>query len=293
MAERRTVELGRMSWAEVAEIVPRRPVVLLPIGTVEQHGPHLPVNADNMVAGYIAVKAAERTGALVVPSINYGNSALFRKFPGTLHVRQETLAQLLRDVCQALIDQGLRRIVFVNNHGGNEPVCEQVARELKAEHGLQVGSIYPWGLGYQLMRDTYADAAAAYGHGAEPETSAMLAMFPEDVVEERRESGTLHPFAGWEASGYAKVAVPGQPVPGTVYLDSDELAPNGVTGDGSVASRERGKVWIERVVGFAAAFVAHYDAVTREAEWATRPPALAMVGVADSGARESCHRRAM
>lgn len=279
MAERRTVELGRMSWAEVAEIIPRRPVILLPVGTVEQHGPHLPVNADNMVAGYVARGAAERTGAYVMPNVNYGNSALFRKFPGTFHVRQETLANVLRDVCGGLIDQGLRRIVLVNNHGGNDAVCEQVARELKAAHGVVVGNVYPWALGYALMRDTYDDAIAAYGHGAEPETSAMLAMFPDDVVAERRESGTIRPFAGWEPSGYSQVAVPGQSVPGTVFLDSDELAPNGVTGDGSVASRERGEVWIERVLGFAAAFVAHYDEVTRDADWATRPPALKLVGV--------------
>jgi creatinine amidohydrolase len=279
MAERRTVELGRLSWAEVAEEIPRRPVILLPIGTVEQHGPHLPVNADNMVAGYVALRAAEETGALVAPAINYGNSAVFRKFPGTIDVRPETLANLLRDVCRSFIDQGLRRIIFVDNHGGNEPVCEQVARELKAEHGVIIGNIYPWGLGYQLMRDTYDDVAAAYGHGAEPETSAMLAMFPDDVVAARRESGKLRPFVGWNPSAYSKVEVPGQPAPGTVYLDSDELAPNGVTGDGSVATRERGEVWIERVVGFAVAFVRHYDQLTRDAEWATKPPRLPLVGV--------------
>jgi creatinine amidohydrolase len=268
-----------MSWEEIAEVIPRRPVILLPIGTVEQHGPHLPVDADNMVAGYVALRTAEQTGALVAPAINYGNSAVFRKFPGTIDIRPETLANLLRDVCQSFIDQGLRRIVFVDNHGGNEPVCEQVARDLKAEHGVVIGNIYPWGLGYQLMRDTYDDVAAAYGHGAEPETSAMLAMFPDDVVAARRESGKLWPFAGWVPSGYAKVEVPGQPAPGTVYLDSDELAPNGVTGDGSVATRERGEIWIERVIGFAVAFVRHYDQLTRDAEWATKPPRLPLVGV--------------
>lgn len=279
MAPRRTVELGRLSWAEVAEAIPTRPIVLLPIGTVEQHGPHLPVGADNMVAWFVACRAAEQTGALVAPAINYGNSAVFAQFPGTIPVRQETLANLLRDVCRALIRQGLRRIVFVDNHGGNEPVCEQVARELKAEHGVIIGSVYPWNLGYALMRDAYDDPAAAYGHGAEPETSAMLAMFPEDVAAERRASGAYRPFAGWEPLANNKVAVPGQPAPGTVYLDSDEVAPNGVTGDNSMATRERGDLWVERVVGFVVAFLRHYDAVTRDADWANRPPLAKMVGV--------------
>lgn len=271
MTERRTAELGRMSWAEVAEIVPRNPVLLLPVGTVEQHGPHLPVDADNMVAQYVALRAAERTDAYVLPGINYGCSAVFRNFPGTIPVRQETLANVLRDVCTSLVAQGFRRLVFVDNHGGNEAVCEQVARELKAAHGLVIGNIYPWGLGYALMRDTYDDPTRAYGHGAEPETSAMLAMFPDAVVRERLEAGTYQPFAGWQVQNYGKVTVPGQSVPGTVYLDSDEVAPNGATGDGSVATAERGQVWIERVVGFAVAFVRHYDETTRDAPWARQP----------------------
>ena len=268
MATRRTVELGRMSWAEVAEIVPRNPVLLLPIGTVEQHGPHLPVNADNMTAQFVALGAAERTQAYVLPGINYGCSAVFRKFPGTIPVRQETLAAMIRDVLESLVAQGFRRFIFVNNHGGNEAVCEQVAREFKAKHGLVIGNIYPWNLGYSLLRDMYDDPTRAYGHGAEPETSAMMGMFPDDVLRERLEAGTYHPFAGWQVQNYNKITVPGQNVAATVYLDSDEVAPNGVTGDGSVANAERGALWIERVVGFAAAFVQHYDETTAAALWA-------------------------
>jgi creatinine amidohydrolase len=261
---RRTVELGRMSWAEIAEVAVADPIVLLPIGTVEQHGPHLPVNADNMVAEYVAIKAATRTNALVAPSINYGYSATFRKFAGTLSVRQETLAAMLRDVSRALTSHGFRRIVFVDNHGGNEPVCEQIARELKSEQGIVIGSVYPWKLGYQLMRNTYEDADRVYGHGAEPETSAMMAMFPDDVLHERIEAAAFVDTNRWQSLGPDVVVVPGQKIGGTVYLDSDEITHNGVTGDGSVASTERGQVWIERVVGFTVDFVNHYDQVTAE-----------------------------
>jgi creatinine amidohydrolase len=279
MATRRTVELGRMSFAEVAAVLPEKPIILLPIGTVEQHGPHLPNNADNMVASFVATRAAEQTNALVAPNINYGVSPYFLAFPGTISVRPDTLAQIVREVCQSLIEQGLSRIIFVNNHGGNEAALEQVARELKTQYGVLIGNIYPWGLGYQLMRDTYEDVAAAYGHGAEPETSAMMAMFPEDYVAELQESGVLQPAYGWTATGYNKVEVEGQPVPATLYLDSDELTTNGVTGDGSVATRERGEIWIERVVGFAVAFINQYDRLTKDAEWANRPPVRKLVGV--------------
>ena len=114
---------------------------------------------------------------------------------------------------------------------------------------------------------------------ATPDTSAMMAMFPEDYVEELRESGVLSPAFGWTASGYNKVEVEGQPVPATLYLDSDDLTTNGVTGDGSVATKERGEIWIERVVGFAVAFINQYDRLTKDAEWASRPPVRKLVGV--------------
>jgi len=262
MPNRRTVDMLHMSWTEVAEALEQQPVILLPIGTLEQHGPHMPIGNDPLVAQYVALRTAEQTNALVAPPINYGCSAVFRNFPGTYPVKPETLANVLRDVCKAFISQGFRKLVFFNNHGGNEFVCEQVARELKAEFGIVIGNVYPWNLGYALMRDTYDDPNKAYGHGAEPETSAMLAMFPEDVLLDRKESGGYRPFGGWQVQGYTKVSVPGQSVSGTVYLDADEVAPNGVTGDSSMANVERGRIWIERVVGFAVAFVNQFDSVT-------------------------------
>ncbi len=271
MAQRRTYELGRMSWKEVAEILPQNPVVLIPIGTVEQHGPHLPVNADNMVADFVARRAAEATGAYLAPAINYGYSALFHDFPGTISIRPETLTAVLRDVCEALLDQGFRRFIFVNNHGGNQASCEQVARELKAKHGLVIGNIYPWNLGYALMRDTYEDPALVYGHGGEPETSAMMGMFPDDVVTDLmagRDPNTSGPFKPRRDN---LIEIPGQSVGGTVFLDYSENFPNGSSGDPSPATAERGQVWIERVVGFAIAFVKHFDNATATADWARRP----------------------
>lgn len=263
----RTKELGRLSFSEVAEAANERPVLLIPMGTVEQHGPHMPVNADNMVAQLVASCAAEKTNAVWAPGINYGCSDVFRNFSGTISVRHDTLAQLVEEICEGFVASGFRRIVFVNNHGGNEVIVERVARILRKRHGIIIGSIYPWSLGYALMRDQYEDAGAVYGHGAEPETSAMLAMFPEDTILDRLETGTFQSFQGWTPKGYHAVEVPGQPVPGTVYFESDDLAPNGVTGDGTGGTKERGEVWIERVVGFAVAYIDQFDRLTADQEW--------------------------
>lgn len=213
-------------------------------------------------------RAAEQTNAYVLPCINYGCSAVFRHFPGTIPVRQETLANVIRDVCQSLIAQGFRRFIFVDNHGGNEAVGEHVAREVKAAHGIVIGSIYPWNLGYGLMRDTYENPEAAYGHGAEPETSAMLATFPDDVVRDRIAAGAYQPYAGWQMQSYNKVIVPGQPLPATIYLDANDVMPNGSSGDPREVSPERGALWIARVVGFAVSFIRQDDTMTAHADWA-------------------------
>lgn len=264
----RTKELGRLSFSEVGEAADQNPVLLIPMGTVEQHGPHMPVNADNMVAEFVAKNAAEQTNAVWAPGINYGCSDIFRNFPGTISVGHDTLAALLEEICEGYISHGFRRIIFVNNHGGNGIVIERIARKLRKRHGMLVGSVYPWSLGYALMKDQYDDVAAAYGHGAEPETSAMLAMFPEDTTMERLETGSFQSFQGWNPSGYSAVKIDGQTVPGTIYFESDDIAPNGVTGDGSGGTKERGEVWIERVVGFAVAFINQFDELTKNQAWA-------------------------
>lgn len=264
----RTKELGRLSFSEVGEAAEQRPVLLIPMGTLEQHGPHMPVNADNMVAEFVARNAAEKTNAVWAPGVNYGCSDVFRNFSGTISVGHDTLTALLEEICEGFIASGFRRIIFVNNHGGNETVVERIARILRKRHGILVGSVYPWSLGYALMRDQYEDVEKAYGHGGEPETSAMLAMFPEDTTMERLETGTFHNFQGWEPAGYSKVKVEGQSVPGTIYFESDDIAANGVTGDGSGGTKERGEVWIERVVGFAIDFINQFDELTKDQEWA-------------------------
>jgi len=262
----RTNEIGRMSWEEVAEVAKTDPVVLLPVGTVEQHGPHLPVASDNMVADFFARKVAEATGAVIAPTINYGCSDVFRGFPGTLSIQTETFKALLRDVMHALYrDAGFRRLVIVDNHGGNETHVEEISRGLRREMGRDtlIGCLYPWNLGYAVMREVYPDAGAVYGHGGEPETSAMMAMYPEDVQMKRARKGGYSPTRGFKMSGYTKVAVPGQKAgEASLYLDADEVAPDGVTGDPMTATAEYGRQWVERVVGFGIAYVREFQRLT-------------------------------
>lgn len=266
-----TIRLGDMSWTELRDAIATRPVVLLPIGVVEQHGPHLPLNGDSLVADWVANRVAEQTSSLVAPVLNYGNSPFFRGYPGTINLRLDTLRAVTYDILTELARHGLRRIVVVNNNGGNVGAVSAAAYEARRDCGIIVGHVYPWALGYTLMRDQYDDVERAYGHGAEPEHSAMLAMFPELVKSDKAESGPLHGFDGWTPRSYSEAAVPGQSISGTVFWDYSEISESGARGDVHAASAELGNTWVERVVGFAVDFVKEYDRNTRDAAWASPP----------------------
>ena len=193
----RTHRLGELSWTEVRDVAATDPVVLLPIGAVEQHGPHLPVHEDSIVAEWVADQLAQRNGYLVAPALHYGHSPMFRGYPGNLSLSAETLRTVTYEILEALVQSGFRRIVLVDNNGGNVPPVTGAAMDARRDLGILVGHLYPWSLGYALMRDQYADPGTAYGHGAEPEHSAMLAMFPDQVQPTPTTDTRLHSSAGW------------------------------------------------------------------------------------------------
>ncbi|GAA2102405.1 MULTISPECIES: creatininase family protein [Brevibacterium] len=255
--------LGRLSWTEVAEAARRDPVVLLPIGAIEQHGPHLPVHEDSIVAEWAAYRIADLTDGevdvLVAPALHYGHSPTFRGFAGNLSLSAETLKAAVRDIIDSLVRSGFRRIVLVDNNGGNVGPVSGAAIDSRRDLDVLIGHVYPWQLGYSLMRDVYEKPEVVYGHGAEPELSAMLAIFPEQVDLSKAESGGLSHESGWTPTSYSEAMIDGYSVPGTVYWDFSEVSENGVTGDVSAADAATGEEWIRRVMGFCAEYVREYD----------------------------------
>jgi creatinine amidohydrolase len=258
-----THRLGELSWTQVRDLAEQDPVVLLPIGAIEQHGPHLPVHEDSIVAEWVADRLAREHGYWVAPALNYGHSGTFRGYPGNLSLSQTTLRTVTYEIIEALVKSGFRRIVLIDNNGGNVGPVTGASLDARRDLGVLIGHLYPWQLGYALMRDVYKNPAEAYGHGAEPEHSAMLAMFPEQVRGDLARPGGLESADGWTPTSYTEAAVPGYDVRGTVFWDFSEVSPTGCTGDVSLGSRETGEVWIERVLGFCAAYLREYDANTR------------------------------
>jgi creatinine amidohydrolase len=126
------VRLWDANWMQVEDYLARDDRVLVPLGSTEQHG-HLSLGVDAILCERAAVAAAEPEGVPVLPALPFGLTPTFTAFPGTITLRVDTYLALVRDVLDALHEQGFRRILLVNGHGGNAPAAG-LAREWQAEH---------------------------------------------------------------------------------------------------------------------------------------------------------------
>lgn len=249
--------ISEMSWREVRAALASQPVVLLPLGSTEQHGPVSPTG-DYLIADEIALRVAERTGSLVAPVIPFGNSEYFRSFPGTISVRSETLAAVAEDVCTSLLDHGFERLLFVNGHSGNDPILEDVARRIRRTRGVRIVTIKPAAFRPPaLLRQLYGDdVTRVMGHGGEPLASIWMHLRPELIDGQANEPGRRPDYYGLAINDLSLAAF--ERVPVAVYFDMEEISPNGSMGDSTVASADKGRAILEAVVEGCAAFVERF-----------------------------------
>jgi creatinine amidohydrolase len=126
-----------LNWLQLEAYLERDDRIVLPLGSTEQHA-YLSLGTDNILAERVAVEAAEPLGVPVLPVLAYGLTPSFTAYPGSLTLRVETYAAVLRDLLDALADQGFRRVLVVNGHGGNTPARAVVAEWLGGHADAQV-----------------------------------------------------------------------------------------------------------------------------------------------------------
>lgn len=191
--------MERMTWEEIREAIERgkRRVVVM-VGAMEQHGPHLPIGTDTYLGYALGELVARELGdALVAPVINLGYSVGHMCFPGTVSITPETLAAVVRDVCRALAQHGFEEVVLFASHGGNHRILGQVLAELQAELADKVSiqastSMDAWARWYREYSLSQGRDPARVGvHAGQGETSMMLAARPELVHMDRAVEGFL------------------------------------------------------------------------------------------------------
>lgn len=247
------VYIPEMTWEEVGEALKEAKVAVIPVGSMEQHGPHLPLQSDTVFVLYICRKAAEEVYpiALVTPPVSIGISRHHIKFPGTLTLRHETLIDLLMDVGWSLKQHGVKKVALINGHGGNNPVVKIAARKMFDELGLLTASLSYWELlpidKAEEIIDTFRVGHA--GHACEFETSLSYVIQPESIRKERiGQSEEMEPL----------------PYQGFLSLSMLEMSKTGVPrGDPRKASREKGEKILGIIIREMAAFLKSFGELQR------------------------------
>ncbi len=235
------MELTKLSSPEVKKAFDQARVALLPIGAIEQHGPHLPLGTDWFTCAHIAREVSQRDGRLLLPGMPVGVSREHRQFWGTLTFAPDQLRDQAATVARSLGTHGLRRIVFVNGHTTNCAPLEEAARELREEEIYAF--VFNWWQPLAVMlADLFPQPTA---HAGSLETSIMLALHP----------GLVHQDCFDEASSATKW---GTYVEGVlVSLDVVEFTSEGNVGDPRLGDAEKGRAVLSAAV----------DALGRFCEW--------------------------
>ena len=176
-----------MAWTDFQGL-PDETVAILPVGAVEQHGPHLPVYVDSCLNKELLDRALgrapESTNVVALPLQVVGKSDEHIRFPGTLSLSAETLLGVLLDIGDSVARAGIKRLVLLNSHGGQPQILDIVARELRARHKMLVVNAAWYALG--MPEGLFSESECRHGiHGGEIETSLMLHLRP-DLVDMAR-----------------------------------------------------------------------------------------------------------
>jgi creatinine amidohydrolase len=228
---------------EVVERLTERSIVVQPLGAIEQHGPHLPLNTDALVATAVAEATIDEYGdevdAWLLPTLSVTKSNEHAWSPGTLWLRATTLLAVLDDIGRCIATTPARRLVFLNGHGGNSALVNVANREIRLAHGLMTFLAHPG-----LPADQGgASPAAELGmgvHGGTEETSLMLHLAPDLVRMELAERRVPEKLAANEHVRF------GGRVP-FGWLSND-FFPEGYIGDPTTADADLGKRIFEGAV---------------------------------------------
>jgi creatinine amidohydrolase len=233
---------------DVQKHIDDRPIAVLPFGSIEQHGPHLPCGTDTMAADLVAVELAERIDGLHAPFCPYGVTPIHAGHPGTISLRRQTFEALLTDVCNELIAMGTKTLIFVNWHEINTPSLDAVATDLQEVTDAQVFVAQACYVAQRI----YADDGGSLTHGGSIETMAVMAHDPSLLKIERAGEPSRPP--GAEAKDAMRRS---REVYGFV-TDVSEIAADGWYGNPTWATPERAATFPSAVVD---AIVKQLDAI--------------------------------
>ena len=228
-------KLELLTQPEVAKQLKNNPLIILPAGSVEQHGPHLPSGTDTFAAYIISERVAEKMDGLVVPGGPLGVTPFHMPYEATITLSHETYIRVVYETCQSLAQHGAKRLMIVNWHEGNSSSLAIAAERLHRECGLSVLTVQACYVAAEL----YGPTSGGLTHGGEIETLAILAAHPELVHLDRIDGSSDHKHGS--RMDKLRRTRSFQPV----LTDIRTIAPTGWYGDPSRATIEKGEKMLE------------------------------------------------
>ncbi|MFB6266476.1 MAG: creatininase family protein [Halodesulfurarchaeum sp.] len=239
--------LGDEAWPDLGAYFEDHSLALVPVGSTEQHGPHLPEATDHLIAEAFAREAAERTGFLCTPTITIGVSPHHRQFHGTMWVDPSAFRAYVESLTRSLTTHGIDRVIYVNAHGGNVTHLREVGATLRQE---EVAYAIEW-MWNESVPDLVEELFEKPGpHGGPKETSLIQHLHPELVHDDRLAEARDGGIPDLDAADTEKFGA-------RTFYDSADNTPNGVLGDQTDATAEKG----------AELFEAATDQLVQLAEW--------------------------
>ena len=218
---------------------------VLPLGSTEYHGEHLPFGTDTLVAESLSEAVSQRVeGMLCLPALPFGMSRHYSSFPLSITLSTETQLHVIKEIMESLNQQGISRLLIINGHDGNIPAIEAATREYRVDHPeMKIAVLEAWWVtaGELLPKGTF-EAWGGLGHAGEGETSMMLKVAPELVNMSR-----------------AKGHIPALPEHVQVKWLFKEITPFGVTGDPTKATSEKGILIWNTLVDYLVNFIEEMD----------------------------------
>jgi creatinine amidohydrolase len=243
----------RLTWPEVRRAVEENRVCLIPAGTLEDHGPHLPIDCDNRIASEICRRAAEAipNEVVLLPPVTHGFTPHHMDFPGPITIGWETFTKYCVDIGSSLARHGFKRILFLNGHGSNIPLVNMAARLIGLEHPdvLAAAAFYLTSAeGQRVIAEVRDSEIGGMGHACELETSIYLAIDPDAVfmdkaVDENSFPEGPHAWMDWSDG------------PLQIMPWWNAISHTGVHGDATKATADKGDVLLDAAVKECVEFV--------------------------------------
>lgn len=258
MGESGQVAISQMTHEAFAERMKRPAVILIPLASQEEQGPHAPMG-DFMLTQRLSEMCAAAGDGLTAPVLPFGYAEFFRAIAGGIQLRAATFTAVLEDILTSFLDHGHNRLLIFNGHTTNASLIDQVCRKVRREKGVLIPSLNIWqSLPDSLWTDLYGEnAGRVRGHGGEPMTSVYMHLFPElvdgEAVRAPAPRGSVFglPIGGVSASRF-------NGLPLQIPLDCTEVDPAGMLGGlASLASAEKGRAICDHIVDHTAQLMRH------------------------------------